>query len=241
MKEKTFRLRRMLSSKNSFLESLIDPIDGLSETIFSILIFLTFTLAFKLFWISDTLEQPISSNIVDELLKGALGAILAWGIIDGIMYALLSLFERGERHRLLKDIQAAGTEQEAVDVIAGDMDYLLEPITGENERQALYRSILVHLRDSQPRSIGFKSEDFTGALGHVLVAVVAVIPSFMPLLALRHNYELAIRLSILASFLMLFIAGFHWGRYTGANPWKTGLLLMSVAMALTLVAIPLGG
>jgi len=28
-------------------------------------------------------------------------------MIDGIMYVLLSMFERGERHRLLKEIQAA--------------------------------------------------------------------------------------------------------------------------------------
>ena len=59
-----------------------------------------------------------------------MGAVLAWGMIDGIMYALLSVFDRGERHRLLRDIQAAKTEQDVVDIIAEDMDYFLEPIAG---------------------------------------------------------------------------------------------------------------
>jgi hypothetical protein len=156
----TASARHRFKPGKGFLGSIIDPIDRLSETIFSILIFITFTLAFKMFWVTDPLEPPISSEIVDELLKGALGAILAWGIIDGIMYALFSLFARGERHRLLKNIQTARTEQEAVDIIAADMDYLLDPITGEDERKALYGNIYTHLRDSKPRNIGFKGEDF---------------------------------------------------------------------------------
>lgn len=237
----TFNAKPRFSPGDGFLGKLIDPIDRLSETIFSILIFLTFTLAFKIFWVTDPLEQPISSEIVDELLKGALGAILAWGIIDGIMYALFSLFARGESHRLLKDIQAARTEQEAVEVIAADMDYLLDPISGENQRKALYSSIYTHLRDSKPRKIVFKGEDFTGALGHVLIAIIAVIPSVIPLFLLRHDYDLAIRISIVVSFIVLFVSGYRWGKYTGANPWKTGFMIMSVAVGIILIAIPLGG
>lgn len=139
------------------------------------------------------------------------------------------------------DIQAASTEQEAVQVIAADMDYLLEPITGEDERNALYHSILVHLQKSKPRKIGLKGEDISGVLGHVLVAVMAVIPSLIPFFVLRHDYDLAIRISIIMSFIVLFVAGFRWGKYTGANPWKTGLLIMSVAGGLVLIAVLLGG
>jgi hypothetical protein len=36
---------------------------------------------------------------------------------------------------------------------------------------------------------------------------------------------------------VLFVVGFRWGMYTGANPWKTGLLIMSVAVILVLIAI----
>lgn len=224
-----------------FLGSLIDPIDRLSETVFSILILLTFTLAFRITRLAGSSQQPVSQENVNELLIGALGAVLAWGLIDGIMYALISMFERGERHRLLREIQAARTEQEAVDVIAEDMDYLLEPIIGEKERKTLYHSIFAHLRNSKPRKIGLKGEDFSGALGHVIVAIVAVIPSLIPLIIIRQDYDLAIRVSNLVSFIVLFVAGYYWGNYTGANPWKTGLLLMSVAIALVVIAIPLGG
>lgn len=235
------RHRHRVRAEENFFNALIDPIDRLSETVFSILILLTFTLAFRIIRLSGSPDQAFSSTNVNELLIGALGAILAWGTIDGVMYALFSLFARGESHRLLIQIQGAETEQEAVDAIADNFDYILEPITGEPERQMLYKNVLSHLQDSQPRKINFRHQDFTGALGHVLVAIVAVLPSLTPLVLLRNDYDLAIRVSNVVSFLVLFLAGYNWGKYTGANPWKTGMLLMSVAVVMVLIAIPLGG
>ena len=231
------RIRHRVTHKPSLWESLIDPIDGLSETIFSILILLTFTLAYRIFVLSDGSSSALTSGEMNDLLIGAVGAIFAWGVIDGVMYALISLFERGERHRLLKNIQAAGSDEEAVDFIADDLDYILEPITEENVRKELYSSVLLHLRDSQPRRIGFTKDDFTGALGHIVVAMVSVIPSLIPLLLLRNDMMLAIRVSNIVSFIVLFIVGHRWGVYTGANPWKTGLLITAVAVLLVLIAI----
>jgi len=43
------------------------------------------------------------------------------------------------------------------------------------------------------------------------------------------------------SFIVLFIAGYQWGKHTGANPWSMGLLLVSIAAIMVLIAIPLGG
>jgi hypothetical protein len=224
-----------------FLWNLIDPIDWLTETIFSILIFLIFTLAFRFIWFAGDTEYIHSPAGVKELLTGALGAVLAWGIIDGVMYLLISMFERDEKHHLLRKVQAAASDEEAIELIADDLDYILEPITSENDRQALYTSILGQLKQNTPRQIGLKKEDFINALGHVLVAIAAVIPSAIPLFVLQGNYDLAIWVSISVSFLMLFLAGFYWGRYTGTSTWKTGLILAGIAGVLVLIAIPLGG
>jgi len=220
---------------------LIDPIDWLSETIFSILIFLLYILAFGIIMLSRAPQAAISQADVTDLLIGALGAVLAWGMIDGIMYALFSVFERSEKRLMLENIQASNTTEEALEIIADNMDYLLEPITGENERKALYSSILIHLQESTPQNIGVKREDITSALSHVLVAFIAVIPSIIPFIVFRSDYDLAIRISIIVSFIVLFVSGFLWGRYAGTSPWKTGLLIMSIAMILVLIAFLLGG
>lgn len=230
-------------SKNprGFFGRMLDPIDRLSETIYSVLILLTFTLAFRSILANAAPDKAFPPEYVDELILAAFGAILAWGIIDGLMHALMELFQRGERHRLLSQIQAAASEQEALEVIADELDYVLEPIAGEAERHALYRNVYAQLRMSQPRPVGLKREDFTGAIGCVVVALVAVVPSFLPILLMRDNFDLAIRISNIVSFVVLFGAGYSWGRHTGASPWRTGLLLVAVGALMVAIALPLGG
>lgn len=241
VRRSSLRVKPVTTPKETFLGRLLDPIDRLSETIYSILILLTFTLAFRIFKLGIYSGQPVSAEYVNELLIAAVGAILAWGMIDGLMYALTAVFERGERHRLLQQIHAAQTDQVAVDALAAELDHILEPITGENQRQNLYLDILEHLRHGRPQPVGLQREDFAGAFGSVLVAIVAVLPSLVPLVLLRGNYELAIRASNVVSFLVLFVAGYRWGQHTGANPWKTGILLAAVGLIMVMIAIPLGG
>ncbi|NTU79013.1 MAG: hypothetical protein HGA45_06365 [Chloroflexales bacterium] len=235
------RVRSRARPHRGLLGTLLDPIDRLAETIYSVLILLTFTLAFRLFKLHDAPGAPISSEYVHELLSAAFGAILAWGLIDGVVHALMELFQRGERHRLLRQVQAAESEQASIEVIAEELDYVLEPITGEDERHTLYRGVYAQLRTSRPRPVGFKREDFTGALGCVIVAVVAVLPSLLPLVLLRGNPALALRISNIVSFVVLFSAGYSWGRHTGGDPWKTGLLLVGAGAVTVAIAIALGG
>jgi hypothetical protein len=235
------RNRPHSTPKESFLGRLLDPIDRLSETIFSILILLTFTLAFSIIKLGADPEQPIPSTYINELLIGAAGATLAWGLIDGIMYALLSMFARGESHRLLQQLQAVTTPEEGIEIVADELDHILEPITGEAQRRLLYQDVLEHLRDGEPQPVGLSRQDIAGGFGSVLVAVIAVLPSFVPLLLFYNHPALAIRASNVVSFVVLFISGYQWGKYTGSSPWGTGLLLAGVAAIMVLIAIPLGG
>ncbi|NJN53961.1 MAG: hypothetical protein HC804_03905 [Anaerolineae bacterium] len=113
-----------------------------------------------------------------------LGVIAIWGAIDGVMYALTEVFQRGERHRLLQYVQTADKEETAVDAIADELDFILEPITNEDQRYNLYHDILAHLRQAEPQDVGLQREDVVGGLTSVLVSVIVVLPSLMPLLLL---------------------------------------------------------
>lgn len=233
------RGRRRAKPQEGFLSNLLDPIDRLAETIYSVLILLTFTLAFRIFRLSP--GETVSDEYVNELLFAAILATIAWGVIDGIVYILTEVLERGERHRILWYIQSADTEQEAAGAIADELDFILEPITGESQRAMLYKDVLDHLRDSEPRPVKLKREDLIGALACVLVAIIAVLPSLVPFVLLRNDYALAIRASNIVSFGVLFYAGYEWGKYTGTNPWKIGLVLVLIGVLLVAIAIPFGG
>lgn len=235
------RSRSLATPSGGPLERLLDPIDLLSETIYSVLVLLSFTLAFRIFKLGGDPTQAVSAEYVNELLIASIEAILVWGLIDGVMHILLELFQRSERHRLLKQIQAAESEQAGVAAIAEELDHVLEPIAENDERLALYRRVYSQLRTGKPRPIGIKREDILGAFVSLLVAFLAVLPSLVPFFLLRHDYALAIRVSNIVSFAVLFAAGYSWGKYTDANPWTTGLLLMGVGALMVAIAIPFGG
>jgi hypothetical protein len=218
-------------------DRLLDPIDRLAATIFSVLVVLTFTLAYRVL----RLDAGQTADYASRLFFAALAAAFAGGVIDGIMYALLGLFARGEKHRLLVELKSAKSSDEGIEVIADELDEILEPITREERRQELYVDMLEHLVDSQPQPVRLDREDLLGAVGCVVVAVLAVLPSLAPLLLLRYDPALGIRVSNIISFAVLFLTGYQWGRYAGANPWKTGATVAATSALMVLIAIPLGG
>jgi hypothetical protein len=219
----------------------LDPIDRLAETIFSVLILLTFTMAYRALWLGSDPYVPIPPDYLVDLFIAALGATIAWGVIDGVIYALLAVFERGERHRFLARIQAAVTPEDGLHAVADEFDYMLAPITGEEQRRLLYIDVLDHLRSSKPQPVRLTREDLYGALACVVVALLAVLPSLIPLVVLRDYSWLALRASNLISVAVLFVTGFRWGKYSGGSPIMTGLLLAAIGVVLAAIAIPLGG
>jgi hypothetical protein len=226
--------------EDSFLDEYLDPIDRLAQTIYSVLIILTFTLAYRIFKLDP--GEVATPEYARQLVIAILGATLASGLVEGVMYVLLQVFDRSRRHRMLYRLQAAETTEEALELISDEIDYFLEPISGEDQRQALYEDVLEHLLDNEPQFIGVKRDDLVSATVYVGVAFASVLPSLLPLvMLLAEDYVLAMRLSNVISTIVLFVAGYRWGRYTSGSPWKTGLLLVGVAAALVLVAIPLGG
>ena len=239
------RRRPNAPPKESILSNVIgeflDPIDAIFIIFFSILFALLFTLSYGILIYRGVIVPNISGGYGQELFLAILGSITAWGIIDGVLYALGAVLARSERYRLLQSIQTSDNEEEAATAIAYELDFILEPISSDEQRHALYHDILVHLSHAEPKAVGLQREDVVGAVAATLLAIVAVLPSLLPLLLVPNNIAQAIRISNVVSFLVIFATGYSWGIHTGANPWKTGLLLASVCLAMVLVAILLGG
>ena len=225
----------------SHLARILDPIDRMSETIFSILIVLIFTLAYRTISL-----VPISNGVLPlddaiTIFKASLGAVVAWGIIDAVMYGIFSVFERKDLARFVNEVKSSRSDQSGLDIIAEEFDSIFEPITNDAQRISIYAQFLQALKDTHPKRIGIKKEDLLGAGAVFIAALVAVIPSLAPLILFRKDLTLALRLSNLFSLIMLFITGYRWGKYSGYKPWMTGLVIMSIALIMVLLAILLGG
>ena len=74
----------MTSSKR-----LLEPVDRISEVLFGLIMALTFTCALS---VANAGEEEVR-----EMLVGALGCNLAWGVVDAVMYLLACLTESGQK------------------------------------------------------------------------------------------------------------------------------------------------
>lgn len=226
--------------RQGLLARFLDPIDRLTEAIYSVLIVMTFTMAYRAIDANAASAEPVS-QLVTSLAIAAFGCAVAWGLIDGAMYVLLSMLQRGETNRLLRVVKAAPTEQAAIDAIAGQLDDSLEPIMTDDERREIYQQAYVRLRDNEAKDVGFDRDEFLGALGVMIIAILAALPLVIPLLLFRDDANLALRASNLMAIVMLFLFGFQWAKYAGSRPIKVGLALAGLGVAMVFVAIPLGG
>jgi hypothetical protein len=245
MERHRHRRRRSTPPKETFLSNVLgeflDPIDALFIILFSILFALLFTLSYSVLIYHGVISSSFASGYGRELFVAILGAVTAWGIIDGVLYVLGEVLARRERYRLLQYVQTSDNEEAAATAIAYELDFILKPITSDEQRHAIYHDIRGYLSQAEPQAIGIQREDVVGAVATVLLSVVAVLPSLLPLLLLPGNTALAIRISNVVSFSVIFAAGYMWGLHTDTNPWKIGLLLSSVCLAMVLVAMLLGG
>ncbi len=226
---------------SNVLGEFLDPIDALFTIFFSILFALLFTLSYGILIYHGIISTSFANGYGQELFLTIMGAVAAWGIIDGVLYVLGEGLARRERYRLLQYVQTSESEQDATTAIAYELDFILEPITSDAQRQALYHDIRAYLSQAEPQAIGIKREDLIGGVATVLLYVAAVFPSLLPLLLIPDNTILAIRISNVVSFIIIFAMGYNWGLHTDMNPWKMGLLLSSVCLAMVLVAMLLGG
>src|ERR1700745_1844830 len=79
----------------------LEPIDRVSEILFGLIMVLTFTGSLSI--------AEAGRDDVRTMLIGALGCNLAWGIIDGILYLMGCLAEKG---RGLLALRAARTSKD---------------------------------------------------------------------------------------------------------------------------------
>ena len=226
---------------SNFVGEFLDPIDALFTIFYGILFALVFTLSYGVLIYRGVISSSFAGGYGQELFFTILGAVTAWGIIEGVVYVVSEVLARRERYRLLQYVQTSDNEEEATTAISDELDFILDPITTKEQRHALYRDIRVYLGQAQPQPIGVKREDVIGALATLVLYVVAVLPSLLPLLMLPDSTATAIRISNVVSFIVVFGTGYVWGIHTDTNPWKTGLLLSSVCFAMVLVAVLLGG
>jgi hypothetical protein len=208
---------------------ILDPMDRISEVLFGLIMALTFTC---------TLSVATATRIdVRTMLLSALGCNLAWGIIDGGVYLLARLNQRGRAimsWRALRGAADVGAAHRIVaDALPPAVASVLAPAQLESIRQQLHQL-------PEPARPRLTPNDWLGALGICLLSFLSTFPVVIPFLLIGDT-RLALRASNAVAIMMLFLCGFVFGRCAGFHPAAMGLSMVALGGALVGVAIALGG
>src|SRR5262245_26451523 len=209
----------------------LDPVERLGEVLFGLIMALGFTGAVRL-----GVEEADNRT----LLVGILGCNVAWAVVDGVMYVLTALFERGRRTRILRAVLKAPTDEDAMRLIAWELGDQLEPMTTEDQRRQIYHWAIECIRRGSHEKARVHWEDLTGAVAVALLIIVATVPIVIPFIVID-SPDTAVHVSNLIAVGLLFLLGCWWGRQVGVNAVRVGIGLTLLGVALVLITIVLGG
>ena len=174
------------------------------------------------------------------MMVAIVGCNIAWGIIDGVMYIMGSLFERASQTRMLRALRQAPDETKAINAIRTHLDPTLAPILEEDERSRFYTRIFHRLQQMPPKRTRIEKEDVYGAFASFWLVFLSTLPAIIPFLWIS-DFHTALRVSNGLSLALLFIVGYKWAKYTNSNRWIAGFGLLLLGVVLVGVAIALGG
>lgn len=209
---------------------ILDPLERFSEIVFGLIMVLTFTCALSV--------AEAGREDVREMLIGALGCNLAWGIIDAAFYLIACLTESGRQALLLRSVQGHTDSGQARQVLG----QALPPQIAAALQPADFERICAHLRQLPPTNgrARLTAENWRGAMGVFLMVFLSTLPVVVPFIFIQ-NAQLALRLSNGVAIALLFGAGLMLAGHAGLRRIPTGLAMVAIGGALAGLAIALGG
>jgi hypothetical protein len=210
--------------------AVLDPVDRVSEVLFGLFMVLTFT---------GTLSVVDSGrDEVRDMLVAAIGCNLAWGFVDGVMYVLRSIVARGRKAMLWGEVRSAARPEQAHRIIAGEIGGLGAAL-GSDGLERARQWIVAQPAQHEPRT-RMTWQDFRGAVAVFLLVFLSTFPVVLPFIFIA-DAGVAKRVSSAVAIAMMFVCGYAWGRYAGTKPWRTGLVMVLLGVAVEAVIIALGG
>lgn len=208
----------------------LDPLERFSEIVFGLIMVLTFTGAMSV--------VHVGQSDVRDMLVGAIGCNLAWGIIDAAFYLIACLSESGHHAHFLRRVQQIAEPAKAHEAIA----HALPPKVADALQPADFERIHAHLKQLPPpiSRVRLTARNWHGALGVFLLVFLSTFPVVIPFLVFK-DPRLALHVSNGIAIALLFGAGHMLARYAGFHRVFTGLAMVGIGIVLVGLTIALGG
>ena len=218
--------------EQSFFERYLDPSDRLDELLYGLIMALSITLGVSL--------AADEGRSLVQIALAILSCNLASGLIDGGMYVVSQLYDRGSKARLVEALRSSNDDATRIATVGSVLDDKLSALTSADERRSLYLAISTRLRDVSVKRTRVAAEDIYGALVKVWLMALASVPAVVPFLLLGDRF-LAARTSNGLVLLSLFAVGYGVARSVNANPWAVGVSTTVFGLAMVVIVMLLGG
>lgn len=209
---------------------LLNPVDRISEVLFGLIMALTFTCTISVAE-SDKAE-------VRDMLIGAIGCNIAWGLVDAVMFVLTMLAEKGRGRTILNFVRKTSDEKKAREFIAGALPEVVSSVVQKEDLENM-RKALLKIPESNLK-IRITMNDVKIATGIFLLVFLSTFPVALPF-AFIHDVRFALRMSNLVAIVLMFLCGWLLARYGGYNKLLMGLIMTLLGVALVAITIALGG
>ena len=208
----------------------LDPVDRSMEALFGLIMVLTFTGSLSV-WTAGWQE-------VRDMLVGALGCNLAWGVIDACFYLMGILATRGRDLKLLRRLRDTTDDQMVSAAFSEALPEGIASLLSAQERAVLRERILA--RQAEHRHPWLTVADLKGALGVFLWVFITTFPVALPFVFMT-DAVLALRVSNAIAILLLGLIGWRLAIYAGFRKWLTILFMVLFGGIMVAFTVALGG
>ncbi len=207
--------------------AILSPSDRHSEILFGIIMVLAIT---------GTVGLETGSK--KAIISAGIGACIAWGIVDGIIYVYSSLLEKGRIALAAQEATTCTGEGCDLRTIKEELEGTIVDTLGEREKHEVAQHILVRLKPVENHTRATR-DDILGGIAAGMLVLISGVPPILPFVFLDGIW--AMRLSSIIGLVMLFGIGYRWGSYIGRSEFWTGVTMMGIGAGITGVVIALGG
>jgi len=209
---------------------LLNPVDRISEILFGLIMALTFTCTISV--------AEAGRTEVRDMLLGAIGCNIAWGLVDAVMFILTGLAEKGHGKMILNFVRKTSEEEKAREFIAEALPPVISSVLQKEELENLRKALLT-IPESKLK-IRITMSDVKTAFGVFLLVFLSTFPVALPF-AFVQEVHLALRISNLVAIVLMFICGWLLAKYGGYHKLLMGLMMTIIGVILVAITIALGG
>lgn len=209
----------------------IDTEDRISEILFGLIMALTFTCTISI--------AEADEATVNEMLYGALGCNIAWGLVDAVLFILMTKTSEGHSHTILNFVRRSNDKNKANQFIADALPPVIAGVLKPEELENIRQRVL-QLPEELTVTKRWTFKNIKTAIGIFFLVVLSTLPVAAPFVFID-DVQLALRISNIVAILMMFLCGWGLAKYAGRNRFFTGAILSILGVALVFITIALGG